>query len=1401
MRRILLLVSLMATLVDAPPGVAQDELPAGFDRATITALVWDLASPNRIYAGTMGWGLVVSEDGGRTWSATATELGGRHIQSIAVHPLLPDRLLVGTAGAGVWLSSDGGRSFRSLGEDLPESDIPGVSIAVEIDPEIDEARWRRYEARMRLSGREPHLSKRIVGGAPALWVALRIRGPVRIGRGPTDRALIIARMQPFHDVSAHLVRPAELLVAGRGVVAHTEDGGETWTPSLNPDRFRESPHFLRGADPASCFRAPTRIHRQALDPEQVWVAACYGLFHSPDGGESWNILPLSGFGRILAVAADPGDAATLAASTDLGLLRSRDGGATWDLLRAAAPGAPFRAVAVMRGGRVLAGGFGGEVVEVDEIGIVDVRRLRQLQVTQTPDPEERALRLARSSTAPYDRAGLAARPEADPRLRAGIDVHVADIEPHPNVSDRLFAGTRRGIFLSEDGGETWRSSSLGLGELEVADVLVDGSAALLDTADPDPAGERIMLWAATRGGGVYRSTSTAKAWQPASQGLLDGNVRVLLQDDFQPHVLWAGTADDGVYRSSDAGESWTSVNLGLGEYGVRALVQTAGILLAATDNGDLYESFDDGDSWRKRAGGLRRNPAESEQDLQAFTKLGVDPRRMHVHDLLADPSDPDRLIAASTFGVFLTEDGGASWTWTRLRRSVARLARDPFDDQEIYAATTRGLWFSKDGGESWEQADFGRALNDLDLRGDGVDPTKTVRVVPPLFALTVLAGGDVVAGTDRGQVVRGSVAYGGWRVGELANPLEVARPVAGPAPREPRPVPEVRDLERIAELRARRDGVLLASALGADVSRRKMSPRRAALLALEARRRGEVPEYPQEILDRLAPPMREELLKEDMATRVLRLADADLRALQTALVDGWGVDDLRFGPSGRYLAVQSSVDDGRRSRSEIRIFDLERRFLQGEEVYPRQGPTPYWKVLHDLARKPQAAHPDWLLEDTGLVLHWQRSEVLVTRPMEDRLAIWRLGPRPWGPAPASEVQAGTIQGFPLPVGAVSISADGKWLGAVDSSGSAFWVLLSASREPERIEIPVPGRQGADGDEPPAFHAVHVTPRQILLLGDSGIVAYRLAAEGPILTTPEGEDAGELIFGPSAGFSEVVADRDGDWIMALPAASEETQSLVFVAFRDGLATKALELDDASDSSWRATVSAQQDWLAVHRSARDDSETALYDMRGSLQESGPQLFFRVEDARDLRFAADGEHVFFRAEAQEQVWTLGGSSPKQLLVGTPDLGELERGFSDENAVALAGWFFAGEPRMGDMDSWSPPGRHAVLADASPDGRWLAVSGPGRALKLWHFAHDWGSLAPWTGTTLLDLSRFRPYPSSYPSNLDVRPVVEPRQTPPGSGELWQQACSIAGRNLDQAEWTYLFGEEEEWQPTCRFE
>jgi photosystem II stability/assembly factor-like uncharacterized protein len=105
----------------------------------------------------------------------------------------------------------------------------------------------------------------------------------------------------------------------------------------------------------------------------------------------------------------------------------------------------------------------------------------------------------------------------------------------------IFISTEAGIYRSEDNGDTWTSSSIGLTNLEV------GPMASLDIETVIGDGILHILLAGTSGGGVYRSDDYGLTWNMANSGIMDMDIFCLFADPLNKGTVFAGTNGGGLY--------------------------------------------------------------------------------------------------------------------------------------------------------------------------------------------------------------------------------------------------------------------------------------------------------------------------------------------------------------------------------------------------------------------------------------------------------------------------------------------------------------------------------------------------------------------------------------------------------------------------------------------------------------------------------------------------------------------------------------------------------------------------------------------------------------------------------------------------------------------------------------
>ncbi len=213
------------------------------------------------------------------------------------------------------------------------------------------------------------------------------------------------------------------------------------------------------------------------------------------------------------------------------------------------------------------------------------------------------------------------------------------------------------------------------------------------------------------------SASLRAAWFRVPIGGAD--VTSIAVDPFAKGEIFCGTSRGNVYRSADSGRSWEPTRPGnqFPGYVVSTLiadVKTPGRLWAAlsgTGAGALVAvSSDRGANW----------------DVLARWEKSVDARAF-----AQSPSDPDLIACGGDDGIFLSRDGGKSWSPSGAGVSglvlVQSLAFDPSDPATLYAGTYRQAFRTRDGGKTWSRIATGMVL-DATVYSFDFDPSDARRL-------------------------------------------------------------------------------------------------------------------------------------------------------------------------------------------------------------------------------------------------------------------------------------------------------------------------------------------------------------------------------------------------------------------------------------------------------------------------------------------------------------------------------------------------------------------------------------------------------------------------------------------------------------------------------------------------
>ena len=288
-----------------------------------------------------------------------------------------------------------------------------------------------------------------------------------------------------------------------------------------------------------------------------------------------------------------------------------------------------------------------------------------------------------------------------------------------------------------------------------------GAPGVWARAAVDPTGS--ILYFASVGGGVRRSTDYGATWANFNSGLTGTAVLSLSMDAFDPNRLYAGLltslspgeAPGGLFTRADDDVQWTQRS------NVVPRVLTAdphapGRAFAGLLNGPILRTIDGGTTWSP-----------------VFT--GTFP----VTSIVIDPSNSDNVYASTLAGSYRSTSRGDNGSWSSMLPAGAwGLAIDPADPRTLYAATNgNGVWTSSDAGTSWhELADvlpfvaFSLALDSSPAHtiiagttqgiwerssADGSTWQQTGLPHRMVFSITIGSGGALYAGTSSGLAVRG----------------------------------------------------------------------------------------------------------------------------------------------------------------------------------------------------------------------------------------------------------------------------------------------------------------------------------------------------------------------------------------------------------------------------------------------------------------------------------------------------------------------------------------------------------------------------------------------------------------------------------------------------------------------
>jgi len=204
-----------------------------------------------------------------------------------------------------------------------------------------------------------------------------------------------------------------------------------------------------------------------------------------------------------------------------------------------------------------------------------------------------------------------------------------------------------------------------------------------------------IMWAASEGGGIWRTDDGGSSWYPLDDFFPGLKIAGLVMDPTQTDILYAGVRNVGIMKSTDGGGSWSllpsTANANFRSQTWLAHSPTASnTLIAGTGNG-VYRSTDGGISWS--------------------TSMAVP---NPVIDIKAHPTDGSKLLVGTQANLYYSSDSGKTFS----TQTTGGLNKPPSNPGWCYGAFYRGsssflylgiaggpLWRSTNAGSTWDRKD------------------------------------------------------------------------------------------------------------------------------------------------------------------------------------------------------------------------------------------------------------------------------------------------------------------------------------------------------------------------------------------------------------------------------------------------------------------------------------------------------------------------------------------------------------------------------------------------------------------------------------------------------------------------------------------------------------------------
>jgi photosystem II stability/assembly factor-like uncharacterized protein len=646
--------------------------------------------------------MVESRNEETLWESVGpTNIGGR-VTDLVIHPNNANILFAGTSAGGIFKTTDRGRTWKPVFDKAGSLSIGSLAMASSNTRVLYAGTGEANGAADSGAFIGDGMYKSTDGGRS--WQHIGLDSSFHIGR---------VVVNPF-DENHVFVAVAGLMYGKnkeRGLY-ETKDGGKTWK------------NILFVSDSTSCIdvvinpQHPNIIYAATWDRirrpwERQYAGKHSRIYRSKDGGITWEQLTnglapnVAEPGRIgIAICAAQPNVLYASFTQDArsnkfeGLYKTTDGGDTWRRTNDY----------FLQGMYSDFGWFFGNVrVDPNNPNIVYVLGVSLMKSTDGGQSWK--------------------------RINNGIHVDQHALEVFPGNSDFVVVGNDGGLYVSENGGNTWQhSKTLAITqfyECEVAQSVNnhyyggtqdngtvmtddgrwgnwrgilggDGFHVIVDPNTPD------IIYAEYQWGNLFRSFDGGRNFQWARSGINEMERRnwntPIELDPKNYAVLYYGTTR--LYRSDNRASSWVAISPDLTKgqhpsgstfYGTITAIEVSPantqVIWVGTDDGNVQVTTNGGTNW---------NLVTQHLPDRYVTSIAADQRNpLKAYVTFSGYKSVDYLSH-----IFMTEDGGTTWqdiSNNLPQVPINEVIIDNLYPDRLYLATDLGVWFTENWREGWQR--------------------------------------------------------------------------------------------------------------------------------------------------------------------------------------------------------------------------------------------------------------------------------------------------------------------------------------------------------------------------------------------------------------------------------------------------------------------------------------------------------------------------------------------------------------------------------------------------------------------------------------------------------------------------------------------------------------------------